>query len=180
MDAHVAKLVTGMLARGAVKQAPRIQATACLRGSPMDWPARSFARYTRRPHLGRSRVPCLAVGVLSLAYERNSAVSGKSGDFLPTDEMARVVAGEEHGTFGLNDALVSCVHRRVTRDVNPRAKTVRDATPADAYGRLQIARMAGMKSFNRLARGVELCRKVHGFKDTSVFNVITGDDHAFF
>src|SRR6516162_597529 len=106
------------------------------KGLPNGLACKEFCQYTRRQHLGRSRVPCLAVGVLSLAYERNGAVSGKSGAFLPTDEVARVVAAEENGTVRLNDAFVSWVHRGVTRDVNPRSKTVRDATPADAYGRL--------------------------------------------
>jgi hypothetical protein len=75
-------------------------------------------------------------------------MSGERGAFLPSYDVAYVVAREEDRTIGLEHALVSGVHGRFIH-VNPRSQVVRDAAPTDIDWLGQFFGVPRMQRFDR-------------------------------
>ena len=91
----------------------------------------------------------LALGPLTLGDAGcdhvQGAVSGKCRTFLPTDDMAGVVAGKVDATLGLDPNLVAWrgTHVGIT---DPGPKVVGDVSPADVNGVLQFVERPGCSS----------------------------------
>ena len=72
------------------------------------------------------------------------AVRGKGRTFLPTDDVAGMIAGQVDPTLGLGPYLITRGRAGVGA-ADPGTEVVRNVSPADVDGVLQLLRAAGMQ-----------------------------------
>ena len=111
---------------------------------------------------------------------------GQRRAFLPSDDMAAVVAGEVDPAVGLNKFLVRAVVilRRSPRYVgrraaDPRAQVVWNLAPVHIHRVLHLLAVSGMQLFDRLPRSVDLGRNARQLAEVAVvLNAIARNNHS--